>query len=117
MVRASTFPAMFARGRNSVGDRLAIVVRSTPGRNRGALAYEDGMTIAEAARTALERRLPLVLVLASSGADVVDGINAMHGWGAAAAGMARCSGIVPVLAAVTGPAISGSPSCSGLRTS
>jgi acetyl-CoA carboxylase carboxyltransferase component len=94
-------------GTELVGDRLAVVVRSTPGRNRGALAYEDGMTIAEAARTALERRLPLVLVLASSGADVVDGINAMHGWGAAAAGMARCSGIVPVLAAVTGPAISG----------
>lgn len=100
-------PGNIRSGTELVGDRLAVVVRSTPGRNRGALSYEDGMTIAEAARTALERRLPLVLVLASSGADVADGISAMHGWGAAAAGMARCSGIVPVLAAVTGPAISG----------
>jgi acetyl-CoA carboxylase carboxyltransferase component len=100
-------PGNVRSGTELLGGRLAVVVRSTPGRNRGALGYEDGVTIAEAARTALDRRLPLVLVLASSGADVVNGIDAMHGWGVAAAGMARCSGIVPVLAAVTGPAISG----------
>jgi acetyl-CoA carboxylase carboxyltransferase component len=100
-------PGNVRSGTELVGGRLAMVVRSTPGRNRGALGYEDGMTIAEAARSALDRRIPLVLVLASSGADVVNGIDAMHGWGVAAAGMARCSGIVPVLAAVTGPAISG----------
>ena len=72
------------------------------------------MTIAEAARTALDSRLPLVLVVSSSGADVTDGIAAMHGWGVAAAGLARCSGIVPVLAAVTGPAISGTALMLGL---
>ncbi len=106
-VHACTFPATSARGSSS----WEAVLRSWSGRprvrNRGALSHEDGVTIAEAARTALDRRLPLVLVVSSSGADVTEGIAAMHGWGMAAAGIARCSGIVPVLAAVTGPAISG----------
>ena len=107
-------PGNVRSGTELLGDRPAVVVRSTPGRNRGALSYEDGVTIAEAARTALDRRLPLVLVVSSSGADVTDGIAAMHGWGVAAAGLARCSGIVPVLAAVTGPAISGTALMLGL---
>jgi acetyl-CoA carboxylase carboxyltransferase component len=94
-------------GTEFLGGRPAVVVRSSPGRNRGALSHEDGITIAEAARTALDSRLPLVLVIASSGADVTGGIAAMHGWGEASAGLARCSGVVPVLALVTGPAISG----------
>jgi acetyl-CoA carboxylase carboxyltransferase component len=107
-------PGNVRSGTERVGGRLAVVVRSTPGRNRGALSHDDGVTIAEAADTALDRRLPLVLVVASSGADVTGGIAAMHGWGLAAAGMARCSGIVPVLAAVTGPAISGTALMLGL---
>lgn len=94
-------------GTELLGGRPAVVVRSSPGRNRGALSHDDGITIAEAARTALDGHLPLVLVIASSGADVVEGIAAMHGWGVASAGLARCSGVVPILAVVTGPAISG----------
>ena len=56
---------------------------------------------------ALAERLPLVVVLSSSGSEVSEGIDALHGWGRAAAAMAACSGSVPVLAAVTGAAISG----------
>jgi acetyl-CoA carboxylase carboxyltransferase component len=43
----------------------------------------------------------------SSGADVQDGIAALHGWGRAAAAISRCSGRVPVIAAATGPVVSG----------
>lgn len=107
-------PGNVRSGTELIGDRLAVVVRSTPGRNRGALDHDDGVTIEEAALTALHRKLPFVLVVSSSGADVTGGIAAMHGWGRAAAGMAKCSGIVPVLAAVTGPAISGTALMLGL---
>jgi acetyl-CoA carboxylase carboxyltransferase component len=68
---------------------------------------EDGASIKEAADDALELRIPLVLVLASSGADVSEGMDSLHGWGRAARAIARCSGTVPVVAVVTGPAISG----------
>ena len=65
-------------------------------------------TIAARSRSSAARqRVPLVIVLASSGADVEGGIGALHGWGLAARAARRCSGIVPVLVAVTGPAVSG----------
>jgi acetyl-CoA carboxylase carboxyltransferase component len=84
-----------------------MVVRSASGHHRGALTRADGETIAEAARGALGERLPLVMVLSSSGSEVTEGIDALHGWGTAAAGLAACSGTVPILAGVTGAAISG----------
>jgi acetyl-CoA carboxylase carboxyltransferase component len=49
----------------------------------------------------------MVVVLASSGADVSDGVGALHGWGQAARALTRCSGVVPVIMVVTGPALSG----------
>ncbi|HEY5024309.1 MAG TPA: carboxyl transferase domain-containing protein [Acidimicrobiales bacterium] len=91
----------------SLEGRTVVVARSVSGHHRGALTQDDGDTIAEAARVALAERLPLVVVLASSGSEVSEGIDALHGWGRAAAAMAACSGSVPVLAAVTGAAISG----------
>jgi len=90
-----------------LGGRGAVVARTASDRRRGALARRDGDSLAEAARTALRLRLPLVLELASSGADVSDGIDALHGWGGAAAAVAACSGVVPVVAAAVGPVISG----------
>jgi acetyl-CoA carboxylase carboxyltransferase component len=96
-----------AMGVQELGGRLVVQVRSEPGAHRGALDQRSGQTLETAARTALQHRLPLVAVIASSGADVQDGIDALHGWGRAARAFAECSGIVPVLVALTGPAVSG----------
>ena len=68
---------------------------------------EDGETLRVAAASALTFRIPMVMVLASSGADVSDGVASLHGWGQAARAVAMCSGIVPVVVVVTGPALSG----------
>src|SRR5579862_6818093 len=73
----------------------------------GALSEAAGRQIAEAARLALRLGVPLVGVVASSGADVSEGVAALHGWGTAARAIVACSGIVPVALAVTGPAVSG----------
>jgi len=94
-------------GVEAVGGRRVVEVRSVSGHHRGALTRADGDTIAEAARVALDERLPLVMVLSSSGSEVSEGIDALHGWGRAAAAVVACSGSVPVLAAVRGAAISG----------
>ncbi len=90
-----------------VGGRPAVVARSSSNRRRGALGRHDGETLAAGARLALRQRIPFVMELSSSGADVSEGVDALHGWGLAAAAIARLSGIVPVLAGVTGPALSG----------
>ena len=62
---------------------------------------------ADAARTALAEHLPLVLLLASTGSDIVEGIAALEGWGSLAKALVDCSGIVPTIVVVDGPAVSG----------
>ena len=61
--------------------RPAVVVEIDPDIKRGALSETDGHTIAAAARVALHERIPLVAHIASSGADVADGVAALVGWG------------------------------------
>ena len=94
-------------GIETLGGRPAMVVRSVSSLRRGALSVDDGETIRNAAEYALTLQIPVVLVLASSAADVSHGVASLHGWGQAARALVRCSGIVPVVAVVTGPALSG----------
>ena len=75
--------------------------------HRGALSAAASHVIATAAATARTMRLPLILQIESSGADINEGIAALHGWGAASKSLADCSGIVPTVSIVTGPAVSG----------
>jgi len=94
-------------GLREYAGRSAVLARTASDRRRGALAKKDGESLAAAARMALQLRVPLVLELASSGADVSEGVDALHGWGGAARAVAACSGIVPTIALSTGPVISG----------
>jgi len=105
-IRARTPGCVTARVQD-VGGRPAVVVRIDGSSRRGALSALDGETITEAARLALEKRLPLVCAIASSGADILEGVGALAGWGRAARAIVRCSGVVPLVFAVTGPAVSG----------
>jgi hypothetical protein len=50
----------------------------------GALSPRDGESIANAAHVALAERLPVVVELSSTGADISEGLAALHGWGQAA---------------------------------
>jgi acetyl-CoA carboxylase carboxyltransferase component len=91
----------------TIDGRPVVLVRIDPAVHRGALTEADGTTIASAAALALQARVPFVAVISSSGADVYEGLPALHGWGLAARAIAECSGIVPTFAVVTGPALSG----------
>lgn len=75
--------------------------------HRGALSAAASEVIAYAAKTARDQGLPLVMSLGSSGADIVEGVAALHGWGQAARAIADCSGVVPIITIVNGPAVSG----------
>jgi acetyl-CoA carboxylase carboxyltransferase component len=77
------------------------------GHHKGALSAAASHVIATAATTARTKGLPLVLQIESSGADILEGIPALHGWGTAAKALAECSGYVPSISIVTGPAVSG----------
>ena len=45
---------------------------------------------------------------------LIMGVAALHGWGTAARVLSKCSGVIPVIAAVTGPAVSGTALLIGL---
>ena len=68
---------------------------------------ESSSMIEAAARAAFDARVPFVAVLASSGADIREGFSALHGWGLAAKALTDCSGFVPTIIIVDGPAVSG----------
>jgi len=88
-----------------VDDRPAPdAAESHPG---GPLGAPDGEVLAAAARHALDQRLPLLVVLATRGTAVEDGLGALDAWGRSARMLTACSGVVPILVAVTGPAVSG----------
>ena len=88
-------------------DRTVVWVEVEDSVHKGALSAEASHVITKATVLALEKRLPLVLCIASSGADIVEGIPALHGWGQAARAISDCSGVVPTIAIVNGPAVSG----------
>ena len=71
------------------------------------LSAEQGMTIEIAVRTAYEEQIPLVAVINSAGADISQGIASLHSWGRVAVQLTKCSGVVPLLAVLDGPAVSG----------
>jgi acetyl-CoA carboxylase carboxyltransferase component len=89
------------------GSRAVVLVRVGRTERAGALSPRDGETIAEAARAALQERLPVVVEISSSGADIGEGLAALHGWGLAAKALTACSGVVPTVMSVDGPAVSG----------
>jgi len=74
---------------------------------KGALSSESSSVLEHAAYTARTKGLPLVGVLRSSGADIVEGFGALHGWGRAARALTDCSGVIPTILIVDGPAVSG----------
>ena len=96
--------------RTSVRDldgRRVVWVEVSAETHRGALSSDSSRMIEAAARAAFDARIPLVAVMASSGADIREGFAALHGWGLAAKALTDCSGFVPTIIIVDGPAVSG----------
>ncbi|MDE0066408.1 MAG: methylmalonyl-CoA carboxyltransferase [Acidimicrobiaceae bacterium] len=89
------------------GQRRVVEVDAQGEDLAGALSPSDGHSIAAAARYSREQRLPLLIRLASSGADLQQGVAALDGWGGAAHELTRCSGVVPTMVIVSGPTVSG----------
>jgi acetyl-CoA carboxylase carboxyltransferase component len=85
-----------------------VVLAEVAGDDRlGALSSSASDTLTGAAAVARAERVPLVVYVSSSGADILEGMAALHGWGRAARAIAACSGVVPIIAVVMGPAVSG----------
>ncbi len=90
-----------------IGGRTVSWFRVQGGKHVGAIGPAEGQTMERAIKLAGELGIPIVGVLASSGADVTEGVASLHAWGRVARELARASGVVPTLMAVIGPCVSG----------
>jgi acetyl-CoA carboxylase carboxyltransferase component len=103
----SKVPGVAQADIRSLNGRQVVWLEVTADDHRGALSSDASLMIATAARAAVDARLPLIAVMASSGADLREGFSALHSWGLAAKALTDCSGIVPTIIIVDGPAVSG----------
>jgi acetyl-CoA carboxylase carboxyltransferase component len=93
------------------GERLVVWIEfdaQPPGAVKGApLSPRTSANLEHAATVARTEGMPLVVVLASTGPDLDDGIAGLEGWGRVAKALVDCSGVVPTVLVVDGPAVSG----------
>jgi acetyl-CoA carboxylase carboxyltransferase component len=87
--------------------RQVVWVDVDAGSRVGALTSDSSGKIEYASFTARAKGFPLIVIMRSSGADIVEGFAALHGWGLAAKALTDCSGVVPIIMVVEGPAVSG----------
>ncbi len=90
-----------------VDGRTVSTFRLEGGKHRGAIGTAEGEAIERAVRLAVELGVPVLGRIASSGADVNEGIAALHSWGRVAKALADASGVVPIVLVLMGPAVSG----------
>ena len=81
--------------------------RLAGGKHRGAIGPTEGQIIERTVRLALEAGVPVVGEIATSGADVSEGLASLVAWGRVAKALADASGTVPVILTVAGPCVGG----------
>ena len=104
---AAQIPGSTSASVQLVGDRRVSWFRFDVDEPAAPLTQEMTHVMQRAAQVALDERIPLVLVISSTGSDIVQGIASLDGWGRVARILARCSGRVPTFAVLDGPAVSG----------
>jgi acetyl-CoA carboxylase carboxyltransferase component len=77
------------------------------GKHRGAIGVDEGEALERAVRLGIELGVPVVGAVATSGADVGEGVESLHAAGRVARALSEASGVVPTLLAVVGPCVSG----------
>ena len=80
----------------------------SPSSSKGTpLSSQASAILTNAATVARVEGIPLVVVLASTGAGIAEGVASLEGWGRVAKALADCSGVVPTILVVDGPAVAG----------
>ncbi len=77
------------------------------GKHRGAIGPTEGQVIERTVRMALDAGVPVVGEIATSGAEVTEGVASLVAWGRVAKALSDASGTVPIILTVTGPCVGG----------
>jgi acetyl-CoA carboxylase carboxyltransferase component len=98
----------------TIEGRTVVWFRVAGGKHHGAIGVNGSATVERAVHLAGRLRLPLVGELDTSGAELRDGVAALHAWGRLARELVQVSGSVPTLLAITGACVSGPALALGL---
>jgi acetyl-CoA carboxylase carboxyltransferase component len=90
-----------------IDGRRVVWFRIAGGKHHGAIGTRGGATVERAVHLAGQLQVPLVGELDTSGAELGEGVAALHAWGRLARELVSISGIVPTVLAVTGACVSG----------
>jgi acetyl-CoA carboxylase carboxyltransferase component len=110
---AAGMPVAMGRGSaakaalTTIEGRQVAWFRLAGGRHKGAIGLAEGEVVERLVRLALEVGVPVVGELATSGADVSEGLPSLHAWGRVARALTEASGTVPVVFSVVGPSVAG----------
>src|SRR5438477_1562930 len=85
-----------------IAGRAVAWFRIAGGKHHGAIGLNGAAAVERAVQLAGELSIPLVGELDTSGADLREGVSALHAWGRLARALAGVSGRVPTVAIVTG---------------
>jgi acetyl-CoA carboxylase carboxyltransferase component len=88
-------------------DRSVVWVEFDETDEPARLDTATGEQLERGVEAALEQRIPLVMVVSTAGTDIEEGMSALNGWGRVAHRLSACSGVVPTIMIVDGPAVSG----------
>lgn len=92
---------------NGVEGRSAMWIEFDGGDEPARLNAATAQQLETGISAALDQRLPVVISISTSGTDIEEGMTALHGWGRVASRLTACSGVVPTVMIVDGPAVSG----------
>ena len=107
-------PTATARIVQAPDGRNVSTFRLEGGKHVGAIGPPEGQVLERAIRHGIDFGIPVVGTIASSGADVAEGVPSLHAWGKVAKALADASGIVPTLLSIIGPCVSGPALLMGL---
>ena len=88
-------------------DRLVMSVECFAADGKSDLSPLDAFVIETGVRDAVEKRLPLLLRLETTGPGVEHGVAGLAAWGRIARQLVKASGVVPIIAIASGPVLSG----------
>ncbi|MFT6292462.1 MAG: acetyl-CoA carboxylase carboxyltransferase component [Ilumatobacter sp.] len=94
---------------DSIGipDRSVIWIEFDDNAKPGRLTAATASQLERGITAALAQRIPVVMVVSSHGTDIEEGMVALSGWGRVASRLTACSGVIPTIMIVDGPAVSG----------
>ncbi len=91
----------------TIDRRTAMWIEVSGGRHHGAMTAAGGTNVARAIGQATDCGIPIVIALDSAGAEIVEGVAALHAWGRVAHALTMASGVVPTIVIVNGACVSG----------